>query len=104
MLWWPQDLVEELSKQQWYADRKGENPPGKKQYYQLPIFNYFKVCVCPASATPLMCCTPACPGTQDPSSCDAIPALSHGSLLPQRKHCPIDGRACPEHAQLAYML
>ena len=38
-----QDLVEELSKQQWYVDRKGENPPDKKPYYQLPIFNYYKV-------------------------------------------------------------
>ena len=38
-----QDLVQELTKMQWYADRKGENPPGKKPYYLLPIFNYYKV-------------------------------------------------------------
>lgn len=38
-----QDLVEELTKPQWYIDRKGEIPPGKQEYYQLPIFNYFKV-------------------------------------------------------------
>ena len=48
-----QDLVEELSKQQWYVDRKGENPPDKKPYYQLPIFNYYKVSLWPALLTGL---------------------------------------------------
>ena len=38
-----QDLVEELTKPHWYVDRKGETPPGKKEFYQLPIFNYYKV-------------------------------------------------------------
>ena len=28
-----------------YVDRKGENPPDKKPYYQLPIFNYYKVSI-----------------------------------------------------------
>lgn len=32
--------MEELAKPQWYIDRKGEVPPGKLEYYQLPIFNY----------------------------------------------------------------
>ena len=39
-----QDLVEELAAPHWYVDRKGETPPGKKEYYQLPIYNYYKVC------------------------------------------------------------
>ena len=39
-----QDLVEELAAPHWYVDRKGETPPGKKEYYQLPIYNYHKVC------------------------------------------------------------
>lgn len=38
-----QDLVEELTKPQWWVDRKGEIPPGKKEYFQLPIFHYYKV-------------------------------------------------------------
>ena len=38
-----QDLVEELAAPHWYVDRKGETPPGKKEYYQLPIYNYHKV-------------------------------------------------------------
>ncbi|KAK9919027.1 hypothetical protein WJX75_008803 [Coccomyxa subellipsoidea] len=36
------DLVEELTKPQWWVDRKGEIPPGKKEYFQLPIFHYYK--------------------------------------------------------------
>ncbi|KAK9862136.1 hypothetical protein WJX84_008907 [Apatococcus fuscideae] len=35
-----QDLVEELAKDQWYLDRKGEIPAGKLPYYRIPIFNY----------------------------------------------------------------
>jgi len=37
----------------WYMDRKGEVPEGKQPYFQIPIFNYFKV-----SAAPLLklCC------------------------------------------------
>lgn len=31
--------MEELAGPHWYVDRKGETPPGKKEYYQLPIFN-----------------------------------------------------------------
>ena len=27
----------------WYMDRKGEVPEGKQPYFQIPIFNYFKV-------------------------------------------------------------
>ena len=27
----------------WYMDRKGEVPEGKKPYFQIPIFNYFRV-------------------------------------------------------------
>lgn len=27
----------------WYMDRKGEVPQGKQPYFQIPIFNYFKV-------------------------------------------------------------
>ena len=33
----------------WYMDRKGEVPEGKQPYFQIPIFNYFKV-----SAAPLL--------------------------------------------------
>lgn len=33
-------MVEELAKPHWYVDRKGEVPPGKLEYYQLPIFHY----------------------------------------------------------------
>lgn len=43
-----QDLVEELAKPHWYVDRKGETPPGKKEFYQLPIYNYHKVNFCSA--------------------------------------------------------
>ncbi|KAK9822768.1 hypothetical protein WJX74_006847 [Apatococcus lobatus] len=35
-----QDLVEELTKDEWYLDRKNEIPEGKLPYYRLPIFNY----------------------------------------------------------------
>jgi len=38
-----QDLVEELAKPGWYADRKGEVPAGAQPYHRLPIFNYYKV-------------------------------------------------------------
>ena len=32
----------------WYMDRKGEVPEGKQPYFQIPIFNYFKVWInCP---------------------------------------------------------
>ncbi len=33
------DLVEELIKP-WYRDRRGEIPPGKKPWFELPIFNF----------------------------------------------------------------
>ncbi|KAK9840646.1 hypothetical protein WJX81_006750 [Elliptochloris bilobata] len=36
------DLVEELVRDQWYVDRKGEVPPGAAPYHKLPIFNYHK--------------------------------------------------------------
>ena len=29
----------------WYMDRKGEVPEGKQPFFQIPIFNYFKVSV-----------------------------------------------------------
>ena len=38
-----QDLVEELVAPHWYVDRKGETPPGKKEFYKQPIFNYHQV-------------------------------------------------------------
>ncbi len=38
-----QDLVEELAKDQWYLDRKGEIPAGKLPYYRIPVFNYHQV-------------------------------------------------------------
>ena len=31
-------------KPQWWVDRKGEIPPGKKEFFQLQIFHYYKVC------------------------------------------------------------
>ena len=27
----------------WFMDRKGEVPAGKQGYFELPVFNYFKV-------------------------------------------------------------
>lgn len=27
----------------WFMDRKGEVPEGKKGYFELPVFNYYKV-------------------------------------------------------------
>ncbi|CAK0785174.1 hypothetical protein CVIRNUC_008380 [Coccomyxa viridis] len=36
------DLVEELVAPHWYVDRKGETPPGKKEFYKQPIFNYYQ--------------------------------------------------------------
>lgn len=36
------DLVRELAGPQWWLDRKGEVPAGKKPYFRLPIFNYHK--------------------------------------------------------------
>lgn len=33
------DLVEELIKP-WYRDRRGEIPPGKKPWFELPVFNF----------------------------------------------------------------
>ena len=35
--------VQELAGPQWWLDRKGEVPAGKKPYFRLPIFNYHKV-------------------------------------------------------------
>ena len=49
-----QDLVEELAKDQWYLDRKGEIPEGKSPFYRIPIFNYhqvsFTICIAPFNA------------------------------------------------------
>lgn len=44
----------------WYMDRKGEVPEGKQPYFQIPIFNYFKVSAAPllklcCACTPLSC-------------------------------------------------
>jgi hypothetical protein len=30
----------------WFFDRKGEVPEGKKGYFELPVFNYYQVCMC----------------------------------------------------------
>jgi hypothetical protein len=49
-----QDLVEELTKPQWWVDRKGEIPPGKKEYFQLPIFHYYKVGLPPTTGMVLI--------------------------------------------------
>ena len=35
--------MEELVAPHWYVDRKGETPPGKKEFYKQPIFNYYQV-------------------------------------------------------------
>ncbi len=37
----------------WYMDRKDEVPEGKQPYFQIPIFNYFKVSAAPLSK---LCC------------------------------------------------
>ena len=42
-VWAAQDLVEELAAPHWYVDRKGETPPGKKEFYKQPIYNYHQV-------------------------------------------------------------
>ena len=39
----------------WYMDRKGEVPEGKQPYFQIPIFNYFKVGIPPDSTSPGQC-------------------------------------------------
>ncbi len=38
------DLVETLQQRGiWFVDRKAEVPPGKEDYYELPVFNYHDV-------------------------------------------------------------
>eukprot|EP00879_Flechtneria_rotunda_P008142 GHRR01008527.1.p1 GENE.GHRR01008527.1~~GHRR01008527.1.p1 ORF type:complete len:362 (+),score=138.84 GHRR01008527.1:379-1464(+) len=35
-------LVPVLAGPNWYFDRKGEVPPGKKPFFRIPVFNYYK--------------------------------------------------------------
>ena len=79
--------MDELQKHQWYADRKGENPPGKKQYYMLPIFNYYKVSICPALLAGLMSCTYACLEKQDPSLLRFLPRVMAACCFAQVLPC-----------------
>ncbi len=37
------DLAEVMAEPIWYFDRKGEVPQGKLPYFELPVFNYYKV-------------------------------------------------------------
>ena len=44
----------------WYMDRKGEVPEGKQPYFQIPIFNYFKVSAASQTFVMLACQVCSC--------------------------------------------